>query len=381
MKIIQVTASYKPAYVYGGPTMSVSKLSEELVKVGTDLEVICTTANGQEELPVTSGHQTMVDGVRVTYYKRLTKDHSHFSPALYRALWRKVKSDTIVHIQAWWNLVSVISCAISLLKGIRTVISARGTLSSYSFNNRTSLPKKLFHQFIGRPLLKRCHFHVTSEKEKQDILNLINPKSISVIPNFVRLPERSISRTKDVYNSFKFLFLSRVEEKKGLELLFESLASFHGNWTLTIAGTGSTNYIDRLKTLAQQLNIANKIEWVGHLANEVKFDIMKTHHLMILPSFDENFANVVIECLAVGTPVLISQNVGLSDYVKTNGLGWVCERSVNSILDNLNYIRENSSALKQISSIAPNIIYTDFKEDNIIKRYKELYTNIENYSL
>jgi len=43
MKIIQVTASYKPAYVYGGPTMSVSKLSEELVKVGTDLEVICTT--------------------------------------------------------------------------------------------------------------------------------------------------------------------------------------------------------------------------------------------------------------------------------------------------------------------------------------------------
>jgi glycosyltransferase involved in cell wall biosynthesis len=378
MKIIQVSASYKPAYVYGGPTMSVSKLSEELVKVGTDLEVICTTANGKDELPVTPGNQTMVDGVRVTYYKRLTKDHSHFSPALYAALWKKAKPDTIVHIQAWWNLVSVFSCAISLLRGAPTVISARGTLSSYSFNNRTSLPKKLFHLFIGRPLLKRSHFHVTSEKEKQDILNLINPKSISVIPNFVRLPTPAVSQKKDFDNNFKFLFLSRVEEKKGIELLFESLANLRGKWTLTIAGTGLANYVEELKTLSDKLNIADKIAWVGHLANEVKFDVMKSHHLMILPSFDENFANVVIECLAVGTPVLISENVGLADYVKANNLGWVCKRSMDSILQNLNYIIANPSALNYVNSIAPDIIYNDFKEDKIIELYKELYTNIEN---
>lgn len=381
MKIIQVSASYKPAYIYGGPTMSVSKLSEELVKAGTDLEVICTTANGQEELPVEPGSETVVDGVRVTYYKRLTKDHSHFSPALYSALWKKAKPNTIVHIQAWWNLVSVFSCAISLLKGTKTLISARGTLSSYSFNNRTSLPKKLFHQFVGRPLLKRSHFHVTSEKERQDILNLINPKSITVIPNFVRLPQRSDKQNRNIGAHLKFLFLSRVEEKKGIELLFESLKSFQGNWTLTIAGTGSANYVDSLQALSRQLNIADKISWVGHLANEVKFEVMQAHDLMILPSFDENFANVVIECLAVGTAVLITENVGLSDYVKANNLGWVCNRSIDSILEKLNFIAADQTALNQISSIAPDIIYKDFKEDNIIKLYQELYTNIENYTV
>ncbi|HTE01349.1 MAG TPA: hypothetical protein VK668_18815, partial [Mucilaginibacter sp.] len=82
MKILQVNASYKPAYVYGGPTMSVSKLSEQMVKAGCIVEVFTTTANGPVELPVVPDKQTNIDGVPVTYFKRLTKDHSHFSPAL-----------------------------------------------------------------------------------------------------------------------------------------------------------------------------------------------------------------------------------------------------------------------------------------------------------
>lgn len=57
MKIIQICAAYKPAYIYGGPTMSVSKLSEELVKAGLDVVVLATTANGKVELNVPVGKQ------------------------------------------------------------------------------------------------------------------------------------------------------------------------------------------------------------------------------------------------------------------------------------------------------------------------------------
>src|SRR3954466_11833550 len=121
--------------IYGGPTMSVSMLSEQLVKAGIDCSVFTTTANGPTELPVTIGIPVNVDGVWVTYFKRITKDHTHFSPALLLALWQRVKQYNIVHIHAWWNTVSVLSGLIAVLRGVPVIVSPRGTLSNYSFHN------------------------------------------------------------------------------------------------------------------------------------------------------------------------------------------------------------------------------------------------------
>jgi len=382
MKILMVSASYKPAFIYGGPTMSVSKLSEQLVDSGELVEVICTTANGAEELPVQAGIKTIVDGVEVRYFKRLTGDHSHLSPTLYVYLWKNASKNTLVHIQAWWNLVSVFGCLVAILRGAKTIISARGTLSQYSFNNRTSLPKKLFHYLLGRPLLKRCHFHVTSEKEKLDILKLFTPKSVTVIPNFVRLPDDygiKIPHREISAGVLKLLFFSRVEEKKGLELLFESLSKFKAEWILTIGGSGEKTYLERLKDLSRQLNIAHKIQWVGHVNNDAKFKVIKDHDLMVLPSHDENFANVVVECLAMGTSVLLSKNVGLADYVAKNELGWICERTQDALTNTLNYISNHKEKLIEISQNAPRIIFRDFNENSIIKLYHRLYRAVETY--
>ena len=56
-----------------------------------EVEVITTLANGKEEFPYASGEIKIVEGVPVRYFKRWTKDHSHFSPALLWHLWKKLK--------------------------------------------------------------------------------------------------------------------------------------------------------------------------------------------------------------------------------------------------------------------------------------------------
>jgi glycogen synthase len=60
MKILHIIASYKPAYVYGGPVMSVSMLAEQLALAGNQVDVYTTTANGKTELPVKTGHQVVL---------------------------------------------------------------------------------------------------------------------------------------------------------------------------------------------------------------------------------------------------------------------------------------------------------------------------------
>ena len=380
MKVIQINASYKPAFIYGGPTMSVSKLSEVLVNNNINLSVLTTRANGSEELNVNLGKSILVDKVPVTYYKRITKDHTHFSPTLYYALNHQLsatarKADNIiVHIHTWWNLVSVISCLIAILKNTTVVLSPRGTLSSYSFGNRNNLIKNIIFRF-SKPLFRRCHFHVTSENEKQAILSLVNPKSITNIPNLVSLPEVIPRHTtaKDEQEPLKLLFLSRIEQKKGLELLFEALKDLNLNYTLTIGGTGDQAYINSLQSHSKALEIDHKISWIGHQSSDKKFDLMAAHHLLVLPSYDENFANVVVESLASGTAVLVTENVGLSDYVKANEFGWVCKFDKEDLRNSLLQAGSDNQKLESIRNTAPEKIRRDFSDSEVCKQYIEMY--------
>jgi glycosyltransferase involved in cell wall biosynthesis len=376
LKILQICAAYKPAFIYGGPTMSVSMLAEQLARAGISTEVFTTTANGKNELQVSPTQPTMVDGVSVRYFRRVTKDHTHFSPSLLKQLWKESLDFDLIHIHAWWNLVSIFACMIALMRNVPVLVSPRGTLSEYSFQNKNIGIKWAIHNLLGKYLLNRCYIHVTSERENNTVRCLIHPKSITVQPNFVKLPAKIALRNNIASSCLRLLFFSRIEEKKGLDILFDAVAKVAVPFKLTIAGDGDKDYIEHLKTIAVNNNIADKINWAGFY-NENKFDVLRQHDLFVLPSYDENFGNTVIESLSVGTPVLISEQVGLADYVKKNNLGWVCQTNPVSISNSINKIASNHQHdLQRISKDAPGIIYTDFNEDNLVKKYISMYENL-----
>ena len=391
LKILQITPAYKPAYIYGGPTMSVAQLCETLVQIGVNLHVLTTTANGAKELNVVPNTALLVDGVKVTYYERITKDHTHFSPALLRALKQSIKAhisvsktDTkpqincIIHIHAWWNLVSIFSCSLAKFYNIPVVLSPRGMLTAYSLTNKNSFVKSTIHKLIGKKLLQYCHIHVTSEKEKADVLDLISPKSITVIPNLVSLlPIESPSLHKQS-NPFKLIYLSRIEEKKGLELLFESLTNLPFEWQLTIAGSGNDAYLSALKMLAENLGISDRLFWIGQVKKENKFNLLLQQDLTTLTSKNENFANVVIESLHVGTPVLLSDQVGLANYVLEKQLGWVTVLDAVEIRNSIIDAFEDKLKRQAIKKMAPAIIAKDFSPTVLAKQYHSLYHRLIN---
>lgn len=390
MKIIQICAAYKPAYIYGGPTMSVSKLSEELVKAGQDVVVLATTANGKTELNVPSGVEQIVDGVKVFYFKRLTKDHTHFSPALLSFLRKLIieekkagrKKELIIHIHAWWNLVSIFSCLVAKIHGVKVVLSPRGMLTNYSLNNRNSKLKDTIHFFLGKNLLKYCHIHATSEKEQEDILETCIPNTTNIIANFVELGDATSTSAyltaaiPTESSTYQLLFLSRIEEKKGLELLFNALAKVDISWNLSIAGSGEISYLQHLYQLADQLNISSKIKWLGQVDKNQKFELLAKHDLLVLSSHNENFANVIIESLSVGTPVLVSTEVGLADYVTKNNLGWVVPNNPDQLMVAIIKSFEDTQKRAQISAKAPSQIKRDFDGTILANNYINMYRHL-----
>jgi glycosyltransferase involved in cell wall biosynthesis len=380
LEVLHISPSYKPAYCYGGTTESISTLCEALQRCRGNVTVFTTTANGKTELQVARKLAILVDGVPVHYFRRITKDHLHFSPSLYVQLYRQIKKRKndctymVIHIHSWWNLVSMISCSIGLLLKIPVIVTPRGMLTNYTFGHKNEFIKRLTHTIVGKWLLEATHIHATSDKEKQDILEFLQPKSITVIPNlladFIRVKENTIPVCP-----FKMIFLSRIDKKKGLELLFEALAKLKLKYHLTIAGTGPDSYIVKLKELARNLGIENGISWIGQVDREAKYTVLSSHHLFVLASSNENFGNVVLESLSVGTPVLITEQVGLSGYVRQSGLGWVCKQDPYDLARHITDISASRETLREINKKAAAQVRADFETLALVSCYQNYYKN------
>ncbi len=389
LNILHITPSYKPAYIYGGTTVSVSRLCEAQADYeNTKVTVYTTTANGEAELKVKENTPVLVENVEVWYFKRQTKDHTHFSIGLLKKVFQTAKNFDAVHVHSWWNTVVIFSVLICILRGVRVIVAPRGMLGEYTLQSQKKSPKSIFHKFIGKKLLKKSFLHLTAQIEREEV-NYAEDDKVFVLPNLLSLPKQTqeqkvTERTKNT-DVFKLVFMSRIHHKKGLEILFEAIRRFkekHPKVTLELDLIGKSEsivYEESLKKLISEKELEKQICWVGWLEGNQKFEHLEKSDLFVLPSFNENFANVVIECLSTGTPVLVSDKVGLASYVEEKDLGWVCKaNSVESLLQTLEKAIDNSKKRDKIRTVAPKIIQDDFSSEKLAKKYIEIYQKIKN---
>ncbi len=237
----------------------------------------------------------------------------------------------------------------------------------------------IIHRLFGRRLLKKSLLHATTLLEWRDCMQVYKSWKGFILPNLVNLPSVQHHRPEKKSTDFTIGFLSRIDPKKGIELLFNALSQVNFDYHLMIAGSGDDKYINTLKSLACQLNIADKIEWCGWMNGENKFRFMKQLDLFVLTSYNENFAISVTESLAVGTAVLVSENVGLADYVKEKQLGFVCKAEVSAIKKELNKIYANRDDLIRIKNEGPEIIAEDFDKKALARKYISAYEDITGF--
>lgn len=338
-----------------------------------NIVVLTTTANGRLDLPK---NETILDGVKVIYFPRWTKGNSHFSPTLLWHLWKTLKQYDAVHIHSWWNTISVLSLAICALKGVNPVLSPRGMLSKYTLSSTIS--KKIFHHVIGSSLLRKALLHATSSAEATDIRRLLPDAKVHTVFNLVNFAATLNRRATNRSEPLKLLFLSRIDPKKGLEILFEALAKITYPFQLTIAGTGNDEYVGLLQKKAERLAIAKYINWKGMINGNEKFELYAESDLFVLSSYNENFANVVIEALSVGTPVVLSDEVGTSDFVLKYNLGWVCPLNSDQLRLTLEKAFVDTDKRATIRKKAPEVIEQEFAKEVLIEKYLDMYKNSGN---
>ena len=127
-------------------------------------------------------------------------------------------------------------------------------------------------------------------------------------------------------NKRVLLFLSRIHEKKGCDLLIEAFAKVanqDASLHLLMAGPCHSDLINQLKTQAQHLGIADRITWPGMLQGDLKWGAFYASEAFVLSSHQENFGIAVAEALGCGLPVLISNKVNIWREIESDGAGIV----------------------------------------------------------
>jgi glycosyltransferase involved in cell wall biosynthesis len=180
-------------------------------------------------------------------------------------------------------------------------------------------------RIVGPPELV---IHVTSETEAAESARIFPNARFVVIPHGVHVPKWRAKTTSD---NLRLLFLGRLDPKKGIENLIEACGHLQrswqctskSGWSLTVAGTGTASYTASLHARIEKLGLAGHLMMVGQVIDGQKEDLFANADLLVVPSFTENFAMVVVEALARGLPVLASTGTPWS-RMEAKGCGlWV----------------------------------------------------------
>ena len=337
MRILHYTPAYAPAWSFGGPVQSITRLCEGLADLGHIVEVFTTDAEIRPEESIFPGRSVERNGVRVTYFSR-TPGYGIRCQDMERAVSDRVREFDLVHITGVWQRTSYSACRAAKRAGIPYVVSPRGALGPYSWSHKT-IKKAVYWSLRERSNVRGAsavHYTTAQEQRECDWLRL--PGRSFVVPNPVDLTSITFDpegarrwREKIGVRNDEFLILSvgRLHHKKGLDLLPSALAPIRAlPWCFAIVGDDEDGTRVRLINAFRAAGLSERIRFVDAVLPNVIRGIYSAANLFVLPSRHENFGNVVVEALACGCPVMITTEVGLSEEVLQYGAGFVLHRNV-----------------------------------------------------
>lgn len=327
LRILQVVASYYPAVRYGGPIRSVHGLSAALVRRGHEVHVYTTNVDGPSNLDVPVDRPVDLDGVQVHYFPVPALRRLFWSPALGQRLRESAHDFDVVHIQAVFLWPMWAAARAAERARVPFVMSPRGMLVGDMIKRKSRWIKTAWIQLVERhSLAHAAGLHVTADLEATELeaLGLPMPR-VARIPNGVNFPDTYPPLEAGPFAALRrpyVLFLSRISWKKGLDRLITAWQSIP-DVDLVIAGNDDENYLPMLRELAQSTGVAERVRFLGPVSDTHKWALYENAALFVLPSYSENFGNVVAEAMAAGCAVVVSPEVGISSLVRAVECGVV----------------------------------------------------------
>lgn len=298
----------------GGPARTVAGLCRALAAEGARVELVTGAVEGIE----------LCVPVHVSGGARRQGRFQPRSPRFRSLLHERLAAigAAVVHDHGLWLTSNRDAARVSRQERVPRIVSPRGMLSEWSLAHRGWKKRIAWHAFQRRDLESAAALHATSELEAAEIRAAGIRVPIAVVPNGVDLPPLARPRTPDRDRTRRFLFLSRIHPKKGLEPLIDAwaLARTPG-WELVIAGPDEGGH--RAAVEKRAATRGADVQFLGAVPDAEKWDLYAAADVFVLPTASENFGVVVAEALASGVPSITTRAAPWSSLIERRCGWWI----------------------------------------------------------
>jgi len=283
------------------------------------------------------------------------------------------------HFHGMWDINHARLARDVRRKGGRYVVSPHGMLEPWAFRLK-AWKKRPFFALLGRSMLQQAAaVFVTSVMEATNLRKVVKLPCVEVLPLGCKDPsgpdyENARERLGWRSNDKVLLYLSRIDRKKGLNFLIDALNSLKDeSIRLVVVGDGDEGFIEELKCQVEGFGLSDKVEWVGGVWGQSRWDYLQGADLFCLPTHSENFGIAVLEAMLVGTPILTSTATPWSNECGRNGV-WICEPNSNAVVNKLPEAIDAIGAWGAVDRISlSNWATTTFGWERLANLYIEAY--------
>ena len=313
------------------------------------------------------------------------KDLGMYAPNAKNLAKKIVKNFDLIHIYSWYHHIGIEFFKIAKSSGIPLVTSLMGTLQPEAHNFHKYKKSLVDFLYTHKMLSYASALHSVGDSENDVYLKLgVDPKKIYKIENGINLEDFKLKNKSDILKKNcidekpYILFLSRINKKKGLELLlnsFKILKNTDQTIYLVISGTGDSEYVEQIKKYVKKLDLENWVIFTGLVSQDEKIILFKSAKLFSLISISDIHPRAIEEALTMGVPVVISKESDFPEVMEYNA-GIVVDREEKLIADAFKKLLEDDSLLKELSNNAKKLIKENFLVEDQIKKFEQLYYSL-----
>lgn len=381
MRVLHVIPSMAPSY--GGPTNALRGLSKALNTRGIYSEVLTTDLGFKKEDSIAYERLVNLNNVNVRFFPRILSAHMPrdfaLSPRLARWLRSHVRNYNIVNIHGFFNYPNTVAARIAHNAGVAYIVRTCGMLDPWSLQ-QSRLEKMTFIKLFGNSILRdAAAISFTTQEEAKKAYKVTSQTNNFIIPLGVNaFEDLTENMTAFPLPSDKkiILFLSRIDPKKGIELLLLALArlkNVRSDFLAVIAGSGSTPYETKIRSLVKATGLTEVVRFVGFVEGERKHQLLKKATCFVLPSYQENFGISVAEAMAAGCPVIISNQVNIHAEVSAARAGKVIHCDSEDLFLTINKLIDDEATLQQMAANGRELVRRKYSWDLIVQETISMY--------
>lgn len=300
----------------GGPVTVIRSLVPELVSAAIRCAVAATRPPQRDDdevrLPGIPVH-SFPAGTARRYWKGRSRALSEFLDAELRK-----GSFDLVHVHEIWLYTTYAACRAARRHDVPYMVTVHGAMDGPRLRHKRLKKWAYMHCVQRRHLRLADAVHALTEQEASAVRRVVRSAPVFVLPFGIELgvaASRSELRAFEnrypaVQDKRTILFLGRLHRMKGVEVLARSFVRIcrrHPDSVLLLAGPDYDGTRPRVERAMRKAGLSNRVVFTGTIDGPAKAAALAAADVFVLPSYSEGFSSSVLEALAAGVPVVVSE--------------------------------------------------------------------------